>query len=677
VGGRTVKRGDNGTLEGRPALQGLSRNLLYHGREQPPPVPVSLRAGPLELLYQEGELRCLRLGEREVLRRIYVAVRDRNWGTVPGQLSALEIDAAPESFSIEYLVEHRQGELDFAWRGSIRGEPDGTVSFEMEGQARTDFQRNRIGFCVLHPIRECAGRGCRVERVDGTVAEGKFPLQIAPQQPFTAMRGISHEVAPGLWAEVRFSGEVFEMEDQRNWTDASFKTYGTPLALPYPVEVRRGTRVSQQVTLRLWGGVPAPERRRRAVAPVLIELAGETAGPLPCVGLGVASHGRALSERELARLAALRLAHLRLDLDLALPSREQRAALHSAATEAAALGASLELALTLSGGREEGSRQLQGLASLLAGLAPPLCRILVFHRQESATSAPWLRLARELLEPPAPQPSIPIGGGTDAFFAELNRSRPDPREMDLVSYSINPQVHAFDDASLMQTLQVQAATVASARGFCGSLPIAVSPVTLKMRFNPNAGGPGTAPAAGELPPQVDARQMALFGLAWTVGSLKYLSESGAHSLTYYETTGWRGVMESESGPPLPEAFPSLPGAVYPLYFAFSELGAFRGGRVLPVRSGSPLRVEGFAFRRDERTRMLLANMSPVPQAVRLAGLSGEVEIAVLDERNAVQAMRAPQASAFALHRARVRRGKLALVLLPYAFVRVDWRVPTG
>ncbi len=39
------------------------------------------------------------------------------------------------------------------------------------------------------------------------------------------------------------------MEDQRNWTDASYKTYSTPLALPFPVEIRAGETVEQTVTL--------------------------------------------------------------------------------------------------------------------------------------------------------------------------------------------------------------------------------------------------------------------------------------------------------------------------------------------------------------------------------------------------------------------------------------------
>ena len=39
------------------------------------------------------------------------------------------------------------------------------------------------------------------------------------------------------------------MEDQRNWTDASFKTYCTPLARPFPVPVQAGDRVDQRVAL--------------------------------------------------------------------------------------------------------------------------------------------------------------------------------------------------------------------------------------------------------------------------------------------------------------------------------------------------------------------------------------------------------------------------------------------
>src|SRR5436189_43618 len=65
------------------------------------------------------------------------------------------------------------------------------------------------------------------------------------------VRALTHAVGPGCAVEVRFDGEVFETEDQRNWTDASFKTYGTPLAQPFPVWIERGTQIEQSVSVKL------------------------------------------------------------------------------------------------------------------------------------------------------------------------------------------------------------------------------------------------------------------------------------------------------------------------------------------------------------------------------------------------------------------------------------------
>ena len=200
--------------------------------------PIPLRAGPLTLAFDRGELRWIRLGDREVLRAIYAAVRPPDWSTVPAVLENLQVDAGVDRFEIRFDAVHRAGPLWLEWRGHLQGTPDGRVRFEMDGVARSTFLRNRIGLCVLHPMEECAGAACSVETTDGTVTPGTFPRLVSPHQPFLDLRAVRHGVAPGVEAEVRFEGEVFEMEDQRNWSDASFKTYSTPLARPLPVEVR-------------------------------------------------------------------------------------------------------------------------------------------------------------------------------------------------------------------------------------------------------------------------------------------------------------------------------------------------------------------------------------------------------------------------------------------------------
>ena len=86
----------------------LPKNVLYYGKEEPLPDQVALRAGPLSLIYEEGDLRYIKLGDHEILRRLYVAIRDRNWGTVLPVLSNLQMDIGEDSFRISYDVENKE-----------------------------------------------------------------------------------------------------------------------------------------------------------------------------------------------------------------------------------------------------------------------------------------------------------------------------------------------------------------------------------------------------------------------------------------------------------------------------------------------------------------------------------------------------------------------------------------
>ena len=112
---------------------------------------------------------------------------------------------------------------------------------------------------------------------------------------------------------IRFEGDLWEMEDQRNWTDASYKTYSTPLRLPYPVEIQEGDRVWQRVTIEARGGDAAVAATG---GPVRVAVDPSRGRAIPPIGLGVAGHGAPLGEEDVALLRALQPAHLHLALDL-------------------------------------------------------------------------------------------------------------------------------------------------------------------------------------------------------------------------------------------------------------------------------------------------------------------------------------------------------------------------
>src|ERR1051325_2741428 len=84
----------------------ISESELLFGQAEPLPEQIELRAGPVSLLFEDGSIRYLRLGEREILRRIYAAVRDQEWRTVPGRIRDLRIERAEDSFRINFVSEH-------------------------------------------------------------------------------------------------------------------------------------------------------------------------------------------------------------------------------------------------------------------------------------------------------------------------------------------------------------------------------------------------------------------------------------------------------------------------------------------------------------------------------------------------------------------------------------------
>ena len=544
-----------------------------------------LRAGPLQMIFSGDDLRHIRAGDRTILQRIYVGVRDQNWETVPGKIEDLVMEQRADAFEIAYDSIHRLGDLDFRWHATITGSPAGRLSFALDGKAHSTFLRNRIGFCLHHPLLECAGMPCTVETADGAVERTGFPEFVSPHQVFVNVRAMACEVAPGLRAEIRFSGDIFETEDHRNWTDANFKTYSTPLALPFPVEVKAGSEIHQRIEVAVHGSVEQPEPARQEV--VDVRVAGSAGTKLPAIGLCAASDGRPLSEAEIASLRRLRLNHIRADLIL---GSDPRAALEKAAAEARAIGARLEAAITLPGN-----------TGPLRGWSPLVERWLIYHQDEKATGASAAKSVRAAVGPDAC-----VAIGTNAYFAELNRNRPSGDGWDAACFSVNPQVHASDDESVMQNAAGQFHAVRAARRFLGGRAVVVSPVTLRPRFNPDA-------TAATEPARPDPRQRQPLCAAWTVASLKSLAEAGAASVTYYETRGARGVLDGAD--------------VYPVYRVFEAAGEFAGAEVMRSEASDSHRVATLALASGARRRMLIANLTGELWAVRTEMRREPVELA--------------------------------------------------
>jgi D-apionolactonase len=640
---------------------------LSYGRDEPPPERTALRAGSLTAFLEGADLRDVRFGGVELVRRLYFALRDENWDTIPGELKNFTIEAHEDSFLVSFDAHHRNRDLDFRWHATIQGDRTGNISYAMSGEALRDFRFCRIGFCVLHPP-EYAGRSYRGSTPGGPIT-GELPTTIGPQRYegglyfplFDAVSGLTVSLRNGIEAKFDFEGDLFEMEDQRNWTDGSFKTYCTPLSLGYPFTGNTGQKFAQRVGIAATG---QPSGSIAATDTVSLSLGRPLGKKLPSLGLGVATHDAGLSEGDKELLGRLHLDHLRVDLHLSDPEATTRLA--RAEQEGGVLGCGLELALFLT---DNADQELPAFEARLP-LSVPVSRVLVFHEKEQVTSPRWVERVRGRIAPRLP--GVPIGGGTNLYFAELNRSRPNPAGLDAVAYSINPQVHASDERSLVENLEAQGDTVVTARSFCGELPVVVSPVTLKPRFNPDAVGPEPAPGVGELPSAVDPRQMSLFAAAWTLGSIKQLAEAGAVSVTYYETTGWRGIKETDGGCPNPQLFLSAPDLVFPVYHVFADLADLKTAELISCPSTDPLRVQGLALSTGGSVHLLVANLTPEAQTCVIEALKGDrVAMRSLDANTASQATAQPLQFRSQQAWMALTGSRLTLALGPYSVTRID------
>jgi hypothetical protein len=647
------------------------RLRLLHGSDAPLPELWALRAGPARVLLDGIDVRYVRLGRTELVRRIYVAVRDRNWNTVPGEVAGLEVDERADSFDVRFSVRHRAPDIDFSWQGTIAGDADGRITYSLDGVAERELQYNRIGICVHHPWRETAGAPFRARTPDGEI-EGTFPDLIGRQLVvdakilalFPAYDRLDVSLPGGGSLELEFQGDLWETEDHRNWTDANFKTYSTPLALGFPHDLAEGQTLAQRVTVTPRDVEASSEVEGGATRLTIGEPTGTT---VPAIGLGLDGDGHEPTGREVELMRALGPAHLRVELRL--DGGDWRDVLLSAQETARRIGTHLLVSLHL---RPEHADRLPAVAEALAA-GPEVDDVLVIllggrtSTPEETTPPELVDLVRGALGSTLPGASI--GGGTEIYFTEINRTRPKADDWDSVCFSITPQIHAFTDLDLVENLDAQGENVRSAQALAPGKRIVVSPITIRRRVNFHATAPEPDPGPGELPDAVDVRQPSLLGAAWTAGSLKYMCEAGAAAVTYYESTGWRGVLEREEGSALPALFHSSPGQVFPLYHPLADVASWRGGEVVRVDSEDPLVAVGLAVRAEGTLSLLVANLTPASQDV-VVPLEGTYRLRRLSASNAVEACAEPE-SFRASGEDVSSNGELQLRLEPYEVVRAD------
>ncbi len=582
----------------------------------------SLRAGNLLMGYADGNIRYLIAGQTEIIRMICSAVRDKEWLNINPHVEEEKILESEDSFEIHLRCRYRKEEMDLAASYILEGRPDNSLTVTLDAEALSTFEKNRIGICVLHPIDGYAGTSCIIEHTDGSVEQSVFPVDISPDQVFRDIKSMEW-VIKGITCRIDFEGDVFETEDQRNWTDSSYKTHSTPLSIPWPVTVEKGTRIFQKVTFRATGNFEPPIETDDST---VITIFPDEKLRLPSVGICRSSRSNPLTPNEIKLLRSAKFDHYRIDLHLCQSGWQFKA--EEFYQEALDLGYRTEFALFFD---DNVHQQINNFIDWYSRRHIPVANFLLYHR--SCPSTPDLLAAEVIPILREVNPDVKIATGTNANFAELNRNRPGETGNDCVCYSIHPQEHASDNLTLVENLESQFHSVRSAQKIAGNKKIIISPVNIQRRFNANTGfieptwkGPGP-------PPQVDSRIMSLLGACWTAGSLKYLCQAGPDSLTYHETVGERGIFQGESDPLWSLQFPSEKDMIFPVFHVFRFLLNNKHLSLVRCSSSRPLIADCLALSDGKQGHLLLVNYTGTRQKIKLECCSGLMRIRSLYSGN--------------------------------------------
>jgi hypothetical protein len=453
-------------------------------------------------LIRDGSLGPIHSAGHEIIRRIFVTVRDRNWQEVVPSQWETTVDA--DNCKITLFARHKSDLVDFEWRGTLELASDHRSGrFEFEGKARRDMDVCRLGLIVLHPPESMIGSRvtARSQQAEGSLT---IPEMISPQPITDGVPGALTEPFSELKIErpgfgilkLSFGGDSFELEDQRNWGDASFKSYCTPLRLGYPRAVAEGTRVAHRVDIRFEPAVIEAQEPRTASA-----RRSAVTDPVEFPKLGCEWRKDLLLTSGDAIPASYR--HYYIDATEAAGIEHLRSLLEWLPH------ARIEVGVDAQDHRALPSHQL----SLVLEHIGQIKRVLVYGAGTGLPSAWVIESWRRAIQD-ATSSQVPVLAATRGYYVEYNRSAPLGAVTQGIAFPLTSTVHTDEVGTIVDNVATVADMANTARQLMRLAEVAIVPLALYY--------PGTPPQANFPPPLV---------LPWLTATTIHASLSGITSVT--------------------------------------------------------------------------------------------------------------------------------------------------
>ena len=520
-------------------------------------------------------IRNIRYEGVQIIDLLYTAIRPSDWSTLKSDEYAADLKMSGNDYEIT-ITESFTSALVATTKVILSAGNTFSVEYELKGLA--EYSVNRWGICFCLDTADWMGasvlssgnsysllRDISPQRVVDGVVQGLFPESHKMQFIAADQRSL----------KVVSNGKVLEAEDQRNWTDNTYKIYSGSLKEPRPFTTSPGSSWKQNVNFEV--GVP----KQNSADPTKILVREIEA--LPSIGLQFNSDSLLTPDDLEKALVLLEIDHLRVNAESLTPQK---------IATTASNGLILETALLSSNQNEI----LKAEVVQLSERVPAGSRLLIQREGREVVEAADLPKNESL------NTYIP---GTDAYLVDLHREKFEFTNS--VSYSITPTVHSTDTETIFKTLSTQKESIEFAQKYLAP-QVFVSPITFSTRGNPETGH--SRDQRINFADRDSAMHIrTIEGAAWTLGSIHAVASAGAFSGSWHELFGEHGIIYSQSG------------AIKfsPVFHAISALGAHHAHQITIATS---LDNSWVAFENRETKTILVASLRPWSLEITAKVLAG-------------------------------------------------------
>ena len=511
----------------------------------------------------------------QIIDLLYTAIRPLDWSTLSPDEHSEDTQIIGNDCVIT-ITDVFTGVMTAQTKVILSDSNTFSVDYELQGLA--EYPISRWGVCICLNTADWMGSSVHSSGNTYSLMENIAPQQVVDgviQGLFPASFEM-HFVAPDKrFIKALSSGKVLEAEDQRNWTDNTYKIYSGSLSEPLPFIINAGSSWKQSVKFE----VGAPSQVASDPEKILIR----EIEALPSIGLQFNGDSLLAPDDLEKAFILLGIDHLRVNEESLTPQK--------VATTASS-GLILEAALLSSNSGVELKADVLNLNQRV----PDGSRLLIQRDSREVVDA------NDLPENKSLNTFIP---GSDAYLVDLHKAKHDFGNS--VSYSMAPTIHSSDTESIFKTLATQKESVEFARKYLAP-QVSISPITFSMRGNPHSGHSKDQRLI-YTEPEMALHVRSIEGAAWTLGSIFALASAGAFSGTWHELFGEFGVIYPHSG-----------GVKFsPTFHALSALVAHNAHQITIATS---LDNSWVAFENREAQTILVASMRPWTLEITAKVLAG-------------------------------------------------------